>query len=202
MTTDVELHASLVTVGGEGGLGAPRMAASGRLAIAPAMAASHCVPDDPVRTLSVGRRRRTSKCPRSGAGICERFETVDLPLTSDTLRRVFCPKCGTALVERKGALWCAPGEMELSPKMRESLAELSESEPQMTSPKRTFNLGEEWFCPAEGTRMVTAEASFPRCPSCTRVLIGTLIHQLIELHPHRRWPLGWDSDRGGHVHRV
>jgi hypothetical protein len=43
MATDAELHAGLVTIGGEGGLGAPRMAASGRLAIAPAMAGSHCV---------------------------------------------------------------------------------------------------------------------------------------------------------------
>jgi hypothetical protein len=36
--TDAELHAGLVIVGGECGLGAPRMATSRRLALAPATA--------------------------------------------------------------------------------------------------------------------------------------------------------------------
>jgi hypothetical protein len=43
VTADAKLQAGFVILGGEGGLGAPRMAASGRLATAPAMAASQYI---------------------------------------------------------------------------------------------------------------------------------------------------------------
>jgi hypothetical protein len=67
--SDADLHGGLANVGGEGGLGAPRMAASGRLAIAPTMAAGQSRPDDPVRARyrSVAGRR-SANLARSGPG--------------------------------------------------------------------------------------------------------------------------------------
>jgi len=47
MTVDTEPQVGLAIVSGEGEPGAPRMAASGRLATAPSMAVGHCVLDDP-----------------------------------------------------------------------------------------------------------------------------------------------------------
>jgi hypothetical protein len=115
---------------------------------------------------------------------------------------MFCPKCGTALVEQEGRLRCVPGEMGISQKMHEQLERISESPPSVPAVTPTVNLGDEWFCPADGFRMNTVASSYPTCPSCSRVLPGAVIHQLVELHPHRRWPPGWDRTPDGRPFRT
>jgi predicted RNA-binding Zn-ribbon protein involved in translation (DUF1610 family) len=101
---------------------------------------------------------------------------------------MYCPKCGEAMVWREGELWCVPGEMPLSKSVQTTLAEMIESAPPSTAATTSVKLGEEWFCPADGARMVDAEGGITTCPSCGRVLGLRLIYELVELHPHRRWP--------------
>jgi hypothetical protein len=114
------------------------------------------------------------------------------------------PKCGTRMTNRAGVIWCVPGEMELSSAMARYMTDIVEMEPQPAAnfPRRTINLGDEWFCPADGTRLQTADDAFPTCPACKRIVPGGVIHQVVELHLHRRWPAGWDHDRSGHSFRT
>lgn len=86
--------------------------------------------------------------------------------------------------ERDGETTCITGDMGLSRVMLAMLTEYCESPPQ---PERTTttNWGGRWHCPVDGAIISASRGQLPVCPECDRVLSSRIIHQLIELHPHR-----------------
>lgn len=111
---------------------------------------------------------------------------------------MFCPKCGTALsvhtnAPQRDMLYCAPGDMGLSPRVATVLLGRYAAEsapPSAQSPMPAFSRrlhgGLHWYCPGCGIRL----NEHLECPRCTRHL-RDLAYDLIELHPHRdpsgRW---------------
>lgn len=95
---------------------------------------------------------------------------------------LYCPRCGVAMDVVSGQVSCRSGDMDLSEAMTLALNELVALGPVMT---RRSNVlwGGEWHCPADGTRMSEIDG-FVSCTECARVLPGSVVYQLIELHAH------------------
>jgi DNA-directed RNA polymerase subunit M/transcription elongation factor TFIIS len=103
---------------------------------------------------------------------------------------MFCPKCGNRLLlkhsERgREELYCAAGEMGLSPVMQQKFEERygPNSLPQSSHPPfhQQFHGGLQWFCPGDGEPL-NAQLECPRCEKHLR----DLVYQLVELHPHKK----------------
>jgi len=100
---------------------------------------------------------------------------------------MFCPMCGEELTDVDGDLMCVPGDLPLSPKMREGLNECFVERIRTTKEFAfSFRIGGTWFCPGCGVR-AEEEGGRVVCPRCSRSL-NEFIHALIELHPHRLDP--------------
>lgn len=97
---------------------------------------------------------------------------------------MFCPKCGSQLERIGRELTCRRGDMGLSPHLEEELTAAFASgiiEPAPTP--FDCNVGDDWFCPADGTPMLEHPRGLVECPACGRSL-NRFVHQLVELHPH------------------
>jgi hypothetical protein len=107
---------------------------------------------------------------------------VDGPSANETMARVFCPWCGEGMVVKNGEVTCVSGDMGLSQKMHDRLAEVFILHARR-SPPRAFRWGGRWFCPGCGGPMET-DSEHVRCETCGEYL-DEFIPGLVELHPHR-----------------
>jgi hypothetical protein len=93
---------------------------------------------------------------------------------------VYCARCGREMSLIRGVPTCATGDMPLSPHLAAVLADrfpVQAPRPQSVPVGRRLG---DWFCPGCGVAL-GAELC---CPSCGRSL-RDLLHELVELHPHR-----------------
>ena len=79
-------------------------------------------------------------------------------------------------------MWCPQGEMYLSVKVEGELKRLVINKPHLQP--LSFTVGGQWFCPADAVVMHEENSSLA-CPACGRSLSPGLIHDLVELHPHK-----------------
>ena len=80
-----------------------------------------------------------------------------------------------------GTFMCIPGDMPLSRRLHDSLAEVFVTRTRSSRP-RAQSWGGRWWCPGCGVRAVTGDEHV-RCEKCGEYL-DELLPQLIELHPH------------------
>ena len=100
------------------------------------------------------------------------------------LAAMFCPKCGAAMEERGGEMYCVPGGMGLAPVVRMQLEAIVAGTSRTTRrPDQSFRWGGSWFCPADGTPMVEVDGVL-ECGQCDRALGMNVLPRLIETHPH------------------
>ena len=104
---------------------------------------------------------------------------------------MYCPKCGTLLTVRQSLsghieLYCEPGDMPLSPQLREVLEKrygsgmASTLQSSLLLYSRQLHGGLRWYCPGDRTRL-NDHLESPQCGKHLRDLVYTLV----ELHPHR-----------------
>lgn len=102
----------------------------------------------------------------------------------------YCPKCGCLMEARFDgnrlvAATCRHGDMELSPMVARLISqEFFEGEQSHEVVERDFTYGSGWFCPRDGSAMEPQGRTDPKCPSCGRRLLFSIIRQLVEYHPH------------------
>jgi hypothetical protein len=101
---------------------------------------------------------------------------------------VFCPKCGQQMALEDDHWRCVRGDMALSIKLERDLVEWCSAAPGSHGDVKelSFQIGGEWWCPLDGTRMEWSDDGYPICPNCGRILGWDLLYPLIELHPHVR----------------
>ena len=98
---------------------------------------------------------------------------------------MFCPKCGDELIEAEDGISCVRGEMILSPHLALRFKQCFIDRVDRPREARfSFPVGGRWFCPGCGVEMLEEDGHI-RCPRCNCSL-NEFIHQLVELHPHRR----------------
>ena len=81
---------------------------------------------------------------------------------------------------------CERGKMPLS---RAAAAEISRTFFEQSldvERKNPLFSASPWYCPRDGHQMCQSGKLAYECPECGRVLGGTLLRRLIELHPHER----------------
>lgn len=106
---------------------------------------------------------------------------------------LYCPRCGIPFSiatwewpggRRSEAVYCAPGEMGLAPKLVEIFtARYVHREPQGSGPAFNWQVHghlARWFCPGCGIQL-DEQGECPRCHYHLR----DVSHPLIELHGHR-----------------
>jgi Zn finger protein HypA/HybF involved in hydrogenase expression len=101
---------------------------------------------------------------------------------------MYCPKCGDVLKEEEGTFTCLRGDMPLSQYMAVHLyscfVSRTEEPKEFQFTTGGYSVGGLWFCPGCGVVMREETPGAVRCPECRRN-IGSFLHGLIELHPHR-----------------
>ncbi len=99
---------------------------------------------------------------------------------------MYCPKCGDGLERRPtGELTCERGDMRLSKELERRLTECFVDRTRRPGAVPLHRrVGGSWYCPGCGVAMVETDPGLITCPRCGLAL-GELVHELIELHPHR-----------------
>jgi uncharacterized Zn finger protein (UPF0148 family) len=102
---------------------------------------------------------------------------------------MYCPKCGDVLRRRpNGDLTCEQGEMGLSQRLERGLTECFVDRTRMPlEAPLPFVVGGGWCCPGCGVAMIETEPGSVVCSKCG-LSLSEFIHELVELHPHRRRP--------------
>lgn len=98
--------------------------------------------------------------------------------------KIFCPKCGKRMCfSEMNEIFCLHGDMIFSKNLEKEIKKRCKFDSYQEYISDTT--GAKWYCPC---------CSKPLndnlyCDSCN-ISIQDLMHQLVELHPHKNWPKG------------
>jgi len=96
---------------------------------------------------------------------------------------LYCPRCGKGLTEGAKTLECVRGDMPFSVRLDKVIRERYGSGAKTTSPYALgYQPGASWYCPGCGIPIVSKEGI--TCSVCGKSLTD-LLHDLVELHPHK-----------------
>jgi PHP family Zn ribbon phosphoesterase len=99
---------------------------------------------------------------------------------------MFCPKCGNEMIRQGKELYCPSGDMYLSMYLESRLAKAIESTPfEVVPAARLQPRTLPYFCSRCTHELVQANDSTQQCPECSLTIDRGIIHDLIELHPHK-----------------
>lgn len=100
---------------------------------------------------------------------------------------MYCFRCGSVLEQRSRSLYCASGDMYLSPVLEQALIEVTRAIPQADSNKNELK-PYGFYCPACASPLTKMDKQGLTlgCRSCGLQLEPPLMFAIIELHPHAK----------------